>query len=97
MNNLAPFLWFNDNAEEAAEFYLRVFPHAVAIGPQDALDERVGLLATVEPRAHLSEMSIRPIDEKGVTNPEGAWIASGLPVIQPLPKNASSLRLVDRR
>jgi len=22
MNNLAPFLWFNDDAEEAAEFYL---------------------------------------------------------------------------
>jgi len=28
MNNLTPFLWFNDNAEEAAEFYLSVFPHA---------------------------------------------------------------------
>ncbi len=28
MNKLAPFLWFNDNAEEAAEFYLTVFPHA---------------------------------------------------------------------
>jgi len=28
MNNIAPFLWFNDNAEEAAEFYLSVFPHA---------------------------------------------------------------------
>jgi predicted 3-demethylubiquinone-9 3-methyltransferase (glyoxalase superfamily) len=28
MNKLAPFLWFNDNAEEAAEFYLSVFPHA---------------------------------------------------------------------
>src|ERR1700742_4265869 len=28
MNNLAPFLWFNDNAEEAAEFSLGVFPHA---------------------------------------------------------------------
>jgi predicted 3-demethylubiquinone-9 3-methyltransferase (glyoxalase superfamily) len=27
MNKLAPFLWFNDNAEEAAEFYLSVFPH----------------------------------------------------------------------
>jgi len=23
MNKLAPFLWLNDNAEEAAEFYLR--------------------------------------------------------------------------
>ena len=28
MNRLAPFLWFNDNAEEAAEFYLSTFPHA---------------------------------------------------------------------
>lgn len=28
MNKLAPFLWFNDNAEEAAAFYLSVFPHA---------------------------------------------------------------------
>jgi predicted 3-demethylubiquinone-9 3-methyltransferase (glyoxalase superfamily) len=28
MNKIAPFLWFTDNAEEAAEFYLGVFPHA---------------------------------------------------------------------
>jgi predicted 3-demethylubiquinone-9 3-methyltransferase (glyoxalase superfamily) len=28
MNKVVPFLWFNDNAEEAAEFYLKVFPHA---------------------------------------------------------------------
>ena len=28
MNKLTPFLWFNDNAEEAAEFYLSVFPNA---------------------------------------------------------------------
>ncbi len=28
MNKVAPFLWFNDNAEQAAEFYLSVFPHA---------------------------------------------------------------------
>ena len=28
MNKLSPFLWFNDNAGEAAEFYLSVFPHA---------------------------------------------------------------------
>ncbi|MFP2904789.1 VOC family protein [Pyxidicoccus sp. 3LFB2] len=27
-SKLAPFLWFNDNAEEAAEFYLSVFPQA---------------------------------------------------------------------
>jgi predicted 3-demethylubiquinone-9 3-methyltransferase (glyoxalase superfamily) len=28
MKKLSPFLWFNDNAEEAAEFYMSVFPHA---------------------------------------------------------------------
>jgi predicted 3-demethylubiquinone-9 3-methyltransferase (glyoxalase superfamily) len=28
MNKLAPFLWFNDNTEEAAPFYPSVFPHA---------------------------------------------------------------------
>ena len=28
MKKVSPFLWFNDNAEEAAEFYLGVFPHA---------------------------------------------------------------------
>jgi predicted 3-demethylubiquinone-9 3-methyltransferase (glyoxalase superfamily) len=32
MNKLAPFLWFNDNAEEAANFYLGVFPHARKLG-----------------------------------------------------------------
>ena len=28
MNKITPFLWFNDNAEDAAEFYLSVFPQA---------------------------------------------------------------------
>ena len=28
MNKIKPFLWFNENAEEAAEFYLSVFPDA---------------------------------------------------------------------
>ena len=28
MKTIAPFLWFNGNAGEAAEFYLSVFPHA---------------------------------------------------------------------
>ncbi len=26
MNKITPFLWFNDNAEEAADFYLSIFP-----------------------------------------------------------------------
>ena len=32
MKKLSPFLWFNDNAEEAAQFYLSVFPHARKVG-----------------------------------------------------------------
>ena len=32
MNKVAPFLWFNDNAEEAAAFYLSVFPHVRKLG-----------------------------------------------------------------
>src|SRR6202035_2179597 len=32
MNMITPFLWFNDNAEDAAEFYLSVFPEAKKVG-----------------------------------------------------------------
>ena len=32
MNKITPFLWFNDNAEDAAEFYLSVFPEAKRVG-----------------------------------------------------------------
>jgi predicted 3-demethylubiquinone-9 3-methyltransferase (glyoxalase superfamily) len=32
MNKISPFLSFNDNAEEAAEFYLSVFPEAKKVG-----------------------------------------------------------------
>ena len=32
MNKITPFLWFNDNAEDAAEFYLSVFPEAKKMG-----------------------------------------------------------------
>ena len=32
MNKITPFLWFNDNAEEAAEFYLGTFPNARKLG-----------------------------------------------------------------
>jgi len=31
MNKVTPFLWFNDNAEEAAAFYLSVFPEAKTV------------------------------------------------------------------
>ncbi len=32
LNKITPFLWFNDNAEDAAEFYLSVFPEAKKVG-----------------------------------------------------------------
>ena len=32
MSKITPFLWFNDNAEDAAEFYLSVFPEAKKLG-----------------------------------------------------------------
>jgi 3-demethylubiquinone-9 3-methyltransferase len=32
MNKITPFLWFNDNAEDAAEFYLSVFPQPKKLG-----------------------------------------------------------------
>ena len=32
MIKVAPFLWFNDNAEAAADFYLSVFPKAKKLG-----------------------------------------------------------------
>ena len=32
MNKITPFLWFNDNAEDAAAFYLSVFPEAKKVG-----------------------------------------------------------------
>ena len=50
MNNLAPFLWFNDNAEEAADFYLSVFPHARKLGElrsQGVGPWPVGKIATI--------------------------------------------------
>jgi predicted 3-demethylubiquinone-9 3-methyltransferase (glyoxalase superfamily) len=44
MNKITPFLWFDNNAEEAAEFYLSVFPQSkklaelrsTGVGPQPA-------------------------------------------------------------
>ena len=32
MNKVTPFLWFDNNAEDAAEFYLSVFPGAKKVG-----------------------------------------------------------------
>lgn len=50
MNKITPFLWFNDNAADAAEFYLSVFPqakkmgelHSSGVGPRPA-----GKIATI--------------------------------------------------
>jgi predicted 3-demethylubiquinone-9 3-methyltransferase (glyoxalase superfamily) len=32
MQRISPFLWFDDQAEEAAEFYVSVFPHSRILG-----------------------------------------------------------------
>jgi len=32
MNKITRFLWFNDNAEDSAEFYLSLFPDAKEVG-----------------------------------------------------------------
>ena len=50
MNKITPFLWLNENAEEAAQFYLSVFPEAkklhemrsIGVGPWPA-----GKIATI--------------------------------------------------
>ena len=31
MNKITPFLWFNDNAEDAANFYLSIFPDGMKL------------------------------------------------------------------
>jgi predicted 3-demethylubiquinone-9 3-methyltransferase (glyoxalase superfamily) len=36
MNKITPFLWLDNNAEQAAEFYLAIFPHARKWWPQAA-------------------------------------------------------------
>ena len=59
MSKLAPFLWFHDNAEEAAEFYLSIFPQARkldemrsnGVGPWP-----VGKIATIAIELHGQEM-----------------------------------------
>ncbi len=50
MNKITPFLWFNDNAEDAAEFYLSVFPDSEEAG--GAPFERRGALARRKNRDH---------------------------------------------
>ena len=31
MNKITPFLWFDDNAEDAANFYLSIFPDGMKL------------------------------------------------------------------
>jgi predicted 3-demethylubiquinone-9 3-methyltransferase (glyoxalase superfamily) len=42
MPTLTPFLWFDDDAEEAADFYVSVFPDARILGVQRRLPEAPG-------------------------------------------------------
>ena len=51
MNKLTPFLWFNDNAEAAADFYISVFPNSrklVELRCNEAGPGPIGSLLTVE-------------------------------------------------
>jgi hypothetical protein len=50
MNKITPFLWFDDNAEDAAEFYLSVFPEAKKVG--ELRSSGVGALARRKDRDH---------------------------------------------
>ena len=59
MNKLAPFLWFNENAEEAAEFYLSVFSHARKV---DELLEGLLVLARAQ-HGVLPAHDVLPVDD----------------------------------
>jgi predicted 3-demethylubiquinone-9 3-methyltransferase (glyoxalase superfamily) len=51
MNKITPFLWFNANAEDAANFYLSVFPNSKKLGElrmTEAGPGPVGALLTIE-------------------------------------------------
>jgi predicted 3-demethylubiquinone-9 3-methyltransferase (glyoxalase superfamily) len=51
MNKITPFLWFNANAEEAADFYLSVFPNSRKLSELRATEAGpgpVGSLLTIE-------------------------------------------------
>ncbi len=51
MNKITPFLWFNDNAEDVANFYLSIFPDGRKLNELRATEAGpgpVGSLVTVE-------------------------------------------------
>jgi predicted 3-demethylubiquinone-9 3-methyltransferase (glyoxalase superfamily) len=53
MNNIYPCLWFNQNAQEAAEFYVSIFPNSKIIstsyyGPNMHLPEGTVLTVSIE-------------------------------------------------
>lgn len=48
MSKLTPFLWFNDNAEEAIHFYLSVFPGSRIISEQRKGKDGPLFTATIE-------------------------------------------------
>lgn len=47
MNKITPFLWFNDNAEEAANFYLSVFPDSKKLGEMRSGPPAAGRIVTI--------------------------------------------------
>jgi len=45
MNKITPFLWFNDNAEAAASFYLSIFPNSLKLKELRANEANPGTVA----------------------------------------------------
>jgi predicted 3-demethylubiquinone-9 3-methyltransferase (glyoxalase superfamily) len=46
MQKITPFLWFDDNAEEAAQYYLSIFPNSkilkISTTPKRVRDRQAG-------------------------------------------------------
>ena len=57
MNKITPFLWFNDNAEAAADFYFSVFPNSKKLSELRATEAGPG------PKGSLLVMDLEPEGE----------------------------------
>ena len=60
MPNITPFFWFDNNAEEAVDFYLSVFPNSRRVGELRAGDLAPSLLQRADRRRALGAVSVGP-------------------------------------
>ena len=87
MNKITPFLWFNDNAEDAAEFYLSVFPEAKklgelrssGVGPWPA-----GKIATIAIELMGQQMTFLNGGSAQALTPARTWVRYGGPDAAPV-------------